>query len=650
MKKLLTSDLCDWPGSQVKILQDVSNPSDLARELVELTRGVQDVLLLYYAGHGMRMPNGQLALALRGTSSDPTLREFTVMTYKGIAEILRRCPAATKLVILDCCHAELGNRANDQFQSVDIDSEPVAGLYCIWASREWEKARAPMSGGLTYFTETFVKVVRDGIPGKPSNLTIEQIFTELRSRLLHASLPEPAQSGVRDAGHWIFARNAAPPETHRDPGQAMGLRAGPLGGGVSRRRRMTRILAAAIGAAAVIAAAFVAVPLANSGASNAVAPGDILTADGVVITANRPSPAGDAHKYQLYYPEHSGPLFAPVTGYHAPNSAADVAQAEHSALSRGDSVQLTISAKIQRVLSSLDWQGGGGVVALNPHSGAILAMAMSAKSTLPPDSTFNIVTSSAWYAQDAARTPRTVVASPSSLRLPDGGTLSNDNGRCGHGSGHTSVLKAFARSCDTSFAQMGLHLGGAPIKSAATSFGLNHGLGIPGMTVAASTFSAEASKSLTAYDAIGQHDTTVTPLQEALFAAAVANDGVLMKPYLIGQVTASDASVVAQTEPQELSQPMSATVAGYEKQMMIAAMQQQPAATRDSPGLTGVAIAGVTGTTPKGSTSPDTVFTAFAPANDPQIAVGVIFKGNESAATVEGIAIDVIQLYLEPSG
>ena len=219
MEALLTSDLCGWPSSRVETLQDMAAPPELARKLVELTKGVQDVLLLYYVGHGMRIPNGQLALALRDTSSNRTLLRHTAMVYKDIADILRGCPAATKLVFLDCCHAELGNRASDQFQSADIDAEPVDGLYCIWASKEWEKARSPISGGLTYFTGAFVNVVRAGIPGKPSQLTIDQIFTELRARLLRANLPEPAQSGIRDAHHWPFARNAAPPETHRDPDQ-----------------------------------------------------------------------------------------------------------------------------------------------------------------------------------------------------------------------------------------------------------------------------------------------------------------------------------------------------------------------------------------------------------------------------------------------
>ena len=211
MKALLTSDLCGWPPERVKSLRDMSAPHELARSLVELVKDAEDVLLLYYAGHGMRTATGQLALALGDSSADRELLPHTAILYEAIARILRSCPAATKLVILDCCHAELGNKDNFQTQSADIDSEPVDGLYFIGASKQWEKARSPLDGGLPYFTDAFIQVVRTGIPGKPPQLTIDQIFTELRARMLRANLPEPAQSGIRDAHHWPFARNAAPP-------------------------------------------------------------------------------------------------------------------------------------------------------------------------------------------------------------------------------------------------------------------------------------------------------------------------------------------------------------------------------------------------------------------------------------------------------
>jgi penicillin-binding protein A len=277
------------------------------------------------------------------------------------------------------------------------------------------------------------------------------------------------------------------------------------------------------------------------------------------------------------------------------------------------------------------------------------------QTTLPPGSTFKIVTSSEWYTQDATRNPTTVVSSPQPLTLPNGNTLSNDGGeQCGTGSGSTAVLYAFAQSCNTPFAKIGYQLGGTAIKSMADAYGLNSALDIPGVTVAPSNFTAESDPSFTAFDAIGQHDTTVTPLQEAMFAATVANGGTLMKPYLVQQVTASDLSIVEQTQPQQLSQPISGTVASYEKQMMTAVVQQ-PEGTGfafNQANEDGLVIAGKTGTAQNGeSANPDAVFTAFAPAGNPKIAVGVMIEGGGyGAAAAAPIAVAVIQAYLKTLG
>src|SRR6202000_629704 len=184
----------------------------------------------------------------------------------------------------------------------------------------------------------------------------------------------------------------------------------------------------------------------------------------------------------------------------------------------------------------------------------------ASQTTLPPGSTFKIVTSSAWYNQDSTRNPNTVVDSPQPLQLPNGNLLNNDsNEQCGNGSGKTAVYYAFPQPCNTPFANLGIQLGGSTIKSMATQYGLNNpsAQDISGVSVAPSNFTAETDKSFTAFDAIGQHDTTVTPLQEAMFAATVANGGHLMKPYLVQQVTASDLAVGQQTPAPQLRQRVS---------------------------------------------------------------------------------------------
>jgi peptidoglycan glycosyltransferase len=459
---------------------------------------------------------------------------------------------------------------------------------------------------------------------------------------------------------------------------------------------------------------------------NQIQRGNIVTADGVTIATTKPS--SDLFKYQRVYP--GGAVFAPVTGYstiftasQAPNYATGVERAENALLTgtgsqlafrnfldmitnkpqKGATVQTTINSKaqltayqqLQQALAGKTINGKqqvGGVVAINPATGAILAMASfpsfdptqlavhdtnqlnkidtrlsgqhpspllnnATQTTLPPGSTFKIVTSSAWYTQDATRNPQTVIDSPQPLTLKNGNTLSNDNGeQCGDGSGKTPVLYAFAQSCNTPFAKLGSELGGPTIKSMATAYGLNNpaALDIPGVSVAPSNFTAEADPSFTAFDAIGQHDTTVTPLQEAMFAATVANGGTLMKPYLVEQVTASDLSIVESTQPQVLGHPISGTVASYEQQMMTAVVQQ-PEGTGNafnSSTLGGLVIAGKTGTAQNGqSANPDAVFTAFAPASNPKIAVGVMIEGGGyGAAAAAPIAVAVIKAYLATLG
>jgi peptidoglycan glycosyltransferase len=457
---------------------------------------------------------------------------------------------------------------------------------------------------------------------------------------------------------------------------------------------------------------------------NQVQRGNIVTADGVTIATSKPSTG--LFPYQRVYP--GGAAYAPVTGYdtvftqaQAPNYATGVERAENDLLTgtgsqlafrnfidtltnkpqKGATVQVTVNSKAQDVayqqlqaaLQGKTFNGKqavGGVVALNPSTGAILAMASypsynpnelavqntttlnqvdsqldsedpspllnnATQTTLPPGSTFKIVTTSAWYDQSSSRTPEVAIASPQPLTLPNGNTLSNDDGEiCGTGAPKTPVIDAFAQSCNTPFAELGIQVGGSTIKSMADNYGLNSTLDIPGVTAAPSNFTAESDPSFTAYDAIGQHDTTETPLQEAMIAATVANNGVLMKPYLIQQVEASDLSVVDQTQPQELSQPISSTIAGYEKQMMIAVVQQ-PNGTGyafNSNNEGGIEIAGKTGTAQNGlSPQSDAVFTAFAPADNPKIAVGVMIEGGGyGAAAAAPIAVAVIKAYLATLG
>ena len=435
--------------------------------------------------------------------------------------------------------------------------------------------------------------------------------------------------------------------------------------------------------------------------------GNIVTQDGVTVAESKPS--GDVYKYKRYYPY--GPVYAPVTGYDTLYSQTGIEAAESSLLSGSDSVltvrnvidlltgkqrkganvTLTINSKAQTAAyNALAAMGKpGGVVAIDPRTGQILALASypsydpnvlathdgnqlnkvdaqllkaagdplfnrATQATFPPGSTFKIVTSSTLLTQSPSTTINTKVASPAQLTLPQTThVLTNDLGEvCGDGSGQVPLITAFAQSCDTTFGKIGIQVGASALNAMAGKFGMNDpNLTIP-LPVAQSNYVIPPSEALTAFSAIGQFSDTVTPLQEAMFAAAIANGGTLMKPYLVQQVTASDLSTVQTTPQSVLSQPVTPAVASDVGQMMRAVVQDPDgtAFAFNAQAENGIVIAGKTGTAQNGvnnSALNDAAFTSFAPYANPTIAVGVIIQGGGYGATAAApIAVQVIKAFL----
>jgi penicillin-binding protein A len=416
-------------------------------------------------------------------------------------------------------------------------------------------------------------------------------------------------------------------------------------------------------------------------------------------------------EYQRHYLD--GPLYAPVTGYDSIFGKTGIEEAENKYLSgtasslelhnflslitgksrQGANVSLTISPKAQKAAyQALLNDGGheGGVVAINPSTGAILAMASdpsfnpnpfttlnsatldkvsqryntakgdpllsrATQVTFPPGSTFKIITSSAAFSTGKVAGPNSTVPAPVNLSLQNGNFLINDaHGACGNG--NPPIIQAFWLSCNTAFGGLGIRLGGAELNKYATRYGFNNpNLTVP-LPVAESRAPKETAPPFEAFTAIGQFDDEATPFQEAMMAAAVANHGTLMKPYLVQRIQAPDESVIQSATPAPLSHPVSAKVASDLTQMMIQ-VTQNPAGTAFATvnkGVTGgILIAGKTGTAQTGvpvTTTDDAVFTCFAPANNPKIAVGVIVKGGGfGAAAAAPIAVKVIQAFLGKS-
>jgi peptidoglycan glycosyltransferase len=362
----------------------------------------------------------------------------------------------------------------------------------------------------------------------------------------------------------------------------------------------------------------------------------------------------------------------------------------------GATVNLTISAKAQqaayqalRQQAAADGGKPAAAVALDPKSGAILALATwptynpnkltthngsqldridkrllanpgqpllnrATQETYPPGSSFKIVTGSGWLSGGKGRSQNSTVAAPTVLKLPNGNFLHNDGDEA-CGDGNPQLILAFYVSCNTAFGKLGILVGAQALAHQAGLFGWNSALSVP-LPVVASKYPAESDPSLRALSAIGQLNDEVTPMQEAMDAAAIANGGTLMSPYLVQSVQALTPALsnIESASPKALSRAVSPQVASEMGQMMLQVTQNPAGTAYQTAGPPavghGLLIAGKTGTAENGVNNAgldDAVFTCFAPFGNPRIAVGVIVQGGGfGAAAAAPIAVKIIQAYL----
>src|SRR6266536_1266828 len=277
-------------------------------------------------------------------------------------------------------------------------------------------------------------------------------------------------------------------------------------------------------------------------AAGGITPTGAAVASGTTIAFSRLAKGGNI--YQRSYP--NGPLYAPVTGYDSIFGATGIEGAENKALAGTDprlavhnlidlvtgkprlgaTVYLTIDPKAQQAayagLKSLGRPSG--LVALDPATGAILAMAsyptynpnryatLSGKrldkidlqyrhdrrqpllnrainATFPPGSTFKVVTSATALSLGKVKSPQSAVFAPPALKLPNG---------------NLPLIQAFYISCNSAFGNLGIKVGATALRRQADRFGFNNSkLTIP-LPVSASIYPAEQDPSLRALSAIGQ--------------------------------------------------------------------------------------------------------------------------------------------------
>lgn len=217
MRALLTGPECGWPAERVSQFVNKSTQDGVDGSVATLIGETTDVLLFYYVGHGQLLRGGDdLGMALTDTSTRVELRRATSLRLNDLREDLRYCRCRVRLLILDCCFSGIATRNAQGPGGLADRIERVAGSFTLTASRANQAAiYEDGRGGLTYFTKLLAETVRDGVPGRPADLTLADIHQELERRFLVLSVPdglerpEPTRLSHDSADRFVFARNAA---------------------------------------------------------------------------------------------------------------------------------------------------------------------------------------------------------------------------------------------------------------------------------------------------------------------------------------------------------------------------------------------------------------------------------------------------------
>ena len=327
---------------------------------------------------------------------------------------------------------------------------------------------------------------------------------------------------------------------------------------------------------------------------------------------------------------------------------------------KGASVELTLDPELQQTAHDLLQGHEGSIVALDPQTGEILAMASTpdydanrlsshdtdevvaaakeltedpekplvnraiAGDLNAPGSTFKIIDTVAAL-ESGKYDLNSTLPNPAELPLPDT-TVTLPNYRQGACASRSEANLQFAleQSCNTPFASIAMDLGQDKIRQTAQNFGYGTDLSIP-LQVTPSIFPEDLNDSQLALSSIGQYDVRTTPLQVAMTSAAIANDGMMMKPQLVKTVRSSDLSVIQDFEPDPLRRSTDPETAQTVKDLMVGVVSNGIASGAQVPG---VKVGGKTGTAEVGTEAGinDSWFTGFAPADDPRIAVAVVIE------------------------
>ncbi|GAB3014575.1 penicillin-binding transpeptidase domain-containing protein [Streptomyces pseudoechinosporeus] len=417
--------------------------------------------------------------------------------------------------------------------------------------------------------------------------------------------------------------------------------------------------------------------------------GDIIV-DGKPITGSTETSSSD-YKYKRTYK--NGEMWAPVTGYASQAFGATQLESIEDGILTGNDDRLFFRRTLDMVTGKKQEGGNvvttlngaaqkaafdglgdkkGAVAAIDPSTGAILALASTPsydpstfagnstdtdtkawtklqkkqnpddpmlnralRETYPPGSTFKVVTAAAALEHDLYTDPDAKTDSPDPWTMPDTTTELPNEGNipCEN----ATLRTALRVSCNTVFGKVGSDLGKDKMLETSEKFGFNKEQFVP-VRSSASVFPTAMDRPQTALSSIGQFDTATTPLQMAMVASAIANDGTLMKPYMVDRLTAPNLDAIDQHEPEKMSEPLSADNAQKLQSMMETVVEDGTGFRAQIPN---VKVGGKTGTAQHGvdnELAPYAWFISYAKGEDGSSPVAVAVVVEDSQAEREDIS------------
>lgn len=333
---------------------------------------------------------------------------------------------------------------------------------------------------------------------------------------------------------------------------------------------------------------------------------------------------------------------------------------------KGDNLVLSLDVNLQQAAYGMLGKRKGAVVAIEPATGRILAMVSrpgynpetvdtdweklrenpdspllnrAAQGLYPPGSIMKVVTAAGILALKPDTLDR-IFDAPGFITV-QGRRIEDSQAR-----GRLSLTDAFAISSNFVFATLGMEQRAQNFTQTADHFGIGKKIPFELPTERGNLPDPNSlSKLELAESAIGQGRITVTPLNMALVAVAVANDGEVMAPTLVDEIKTPDGAVVSRTQPKLLWTAVDKNIAETLKRLMLAPVSR---GTGVLAAISGVQVAGKTGSAQNPHGKTHAWFIGFAPAEKPRVAVAVIVEnggagGREAAPIAREIMKKVIE-------